>query len=193
MADSLYASPQHNQQAKKKIHTSIAFLNKLFQCLLLIAWSFLVKQANKELAFVYIIINSLWGTVSQWVDYLKIKFNLISFLSQTNLIVELKWTGKWKKSGSHTWEKEFLGVVFLLGAYLRVLAVILHIMWMSMDHFISVGLDKETHTPGEGRLVGIVSPRGFETKASPRIEIKWWAMSFCWSMLQWFSRDRITG
>lgn len=48
-------------------------------------------------------------------------------------------------------------------------------------------------TSGEGKCVGIWSPRGLVTKALPKIEIKCWAMVFCCSTLQWFSKDRITG
>lgn len=48
-------------------------------------------------------------------------------------------------------------------------------------------------TSGEGKLEGMLFPRGFVSKASPRMEIKWWAMSFCCSTVQWFSKDKMTG
>lgn len=34
-------------------------------------------------------------------------------------------------------------------------------------------------TSGEGKLEGMLFPRGFVSKAPPRMEIMWWAMSFC--------------
>ena len=46
-------------------------------------------------------------------------------------------------------------------------------------------------TSGEGNLVGMV--RGSVTSAAPRMEARWWAMSFCCGTVQWFSKDRITG
>lgn len=51
----------------------------------------------------------------------------------------------------------------------------------------------DTRTSGEGNAVGMCSPRGLVISALPRMEIMCSAISFCWSTLQWFSRDRITG
>ena len=52
---------------------------------------------------------------------------------------------------------------------------------------------KPTLTSGEGKQVGMVSPRGCVSRAGPRMELMCWAMTFCCSTLQWFSRDRMTG
>lgn len=48
-------------------------------------------------------------------------------------------------------------------------------------------------TSGEGKQVGTSFPSGRLRRALPRMEVMWWAMSFCCSTEQWFSKDRITG
>lgn len=50
-----------------------------------------------------------------------------------------------------------------------------------------------TQTSGDGKSVGMVSPRGVVRSALPRMELMWWAMTFCCSTLQWFSKERMTG
>lgn len=32
-----------------------------------------------------------------------------------------------------------------------------------------------------------------KSSLSPRMSVRYWAIFFCWTTLQWFSMDRITG
>lgn len=50
-----------------------------------------------------------------------------------------------------------------------------------------------TRTFGDGKFVGILSPKGDVTSALPRMEVKWWAITSCCFTLQWFSSERMTG
>lgn len=58
---------------------------------------------------------------------------------------------------------------------------------------ILIKLVKQMLTSGDGKFVGMPSPRGEVMSALPRMELMWRAMTSCCSTLQWFSKERITG
>lgn len=55
------------------------------------------------------------------------------------------------------------------------------------------GQDDGPLTSGDGSPMGALPSNVLLSNLSPRMVLRWWAMSLCCSMPQWFSTDRITG
>lgn len=62
----------------------------------------------------------------------------------------------------------------------------MHVMFLLLNAWTRL-------TSGPGSVVGMYFPKGWVSRALPKMEVKYRAMVFCCSMVQWFSKDKITG